>query len=474
MKNLVLLIADQLPYRALGFAGDSRAQTARLDTLAAESVNLTNACSGHPLGGPFRASMLTGRFSTSTGMVMNALRLNPAQRTLAHILGERGYETAFIGKWNLYADKLGANHKTRDSFVPPGPYRLGFNGYFAAYDYHHSNYAPGASYYFDTPEKRFPLGYEPDHQTDLAIERLRTCAESGTPFALIVSYGAPHDPWKRENLPVEYYARFADTEFALPENYSKKNDPYGDSWARMSPKDRAALPEWMRCHAAMTANLSDNAGRVWDALCDAGLAENTVFTFTADHGEMMGAHGRREKNCFYDEAVHVPFLLRLGGSLPAGANPTPFGTVDILPTLLSLMDIGTDGEAFEGADLSAAIRSGETGENACLLMGTGPTAVWGANREWRALRNTRYTYAVYRSDRSEYLFDDAEDPLQMRNLAQEEAFKPVLREMKDELFARMSRIGDDFEPNAFYRKNWADGRTLRERRPTRREAGAKR
>ena len=55
---------------------------------------MINACSGHPQGGPYRAALLTGKYSTSTGMVMNALRIAPVHRTFAQILCDNGYKAA--------------------------------------------------------------------------------------------------------------------------------------------------------------------------------------------------------------------------------------------------------------------------------------------------------------------------------------------------------------------------------------------
>lgn len=63
----------------------------------------------------------------------------------------------------------------------------------------------------------------------------------------------------------------------------------------------------MRVYYAMVANLDENVGRLYAAVKELGIEEDTVFVFTSDHGEMFGAHGRRAKNIFYDEAVRVPF-----------------------------------------------------------------------------------------------------------------------------------------------------------------------
>lgn len=70
LPNLIYIFADQLRYASLGCHGDKRAQTPYLDAFAKESVDLCNAVSGHPVCAPYRASLFTGKYTTSTGMVI--------------------------------------------------------------------------------------------------------------------------------------------------------------------------------------------------------------------------------------------------------------------------------------------------------------------------------------------------------------------------------------------------------------------
>ena len=139
--NLVFVLADQLRYQSCGFAGDSKAKTPCLDAFAKEAVSFRNAVSGHPVCAAYRASLLTGKYTTSTGMVINELRMNSNHECLAHVLTRSGYETGYIGKWHLWANELGNHDDPKNSYTPPGPYRLGFDGFWAAYDFHHEYYA---------------------------------------------------------------------------------------------------------------------------------------------------------------------------------------------------------------------------------------------------------------------------------------------------------------------------------------------
>lgn len=452
--NFVLVLADQLRYQSCGYAGDPLAQTPHLDALAREGVNFTQAVVSMPVCAATRASLFTGKYVTSTGMVINELRMNPNHRGLGHCLTEAGYATGYIGKWHLWANQLGHHHDPRNSHIPAGPYRLGFDGYWAAYNFHHEYY--GAYYHTDSPE-RISYGdgvYEPDGQTDLAIDFLRR-QTPGTPFALVLSYGTPHDPWTPENVPPEYYARFADVEFPLSTTYRPENDvPYGDAWSDI-PKSPETIQNWMRAYYAMTANLDANVGRLRAALEELGLAENTVFVFSSDHGEMFGAHGRMKKNIFYDEAARVPFLVRWPGvTTPGSTCGACLNSVDVMPTFLGLAGIGIPAEV-EGMDLSHLVR-GETGPEPefAFLQNTGACASWENGHEWRALRDRRYTYAVYRADGKELLFDHQADPCQAHDLAADPAHREVLERCRTQLRTKMAELNDDFPPSLWYRDHW--------------------
>ena len=69
--NLIYVFADQLRLQSCGYAGDEKARTPNVDRLASRGASFCNALSGHPVCAPYRASLLTGKYSSSTGMVIN-------------------------------------------------------------------------------------------------------------------------------------------------------------------------------------------------------------------------------------------------------------------------------------------------------------------------------------------------------------------------------------------------------------------
>jgi arylsulfatase A-like enzyme len=458
--NIVYVLADQLGYQHCGYAGDSLARTPSIDRLAGQSINFRQTVSSMPVCAAYRASLLTGKYTTSTGMVINELRMNPHHECLGHVLTKAGYETGYIGKWHLYANQLGNHLDPKNSFVPRGPNRLGFDGYWAAYNFHHDYY--GAYYHKESPEKIF-YGkgvYEPDAQTDMAIDYVNAHAKDEKPFCLALSVGTPHDPWAVENVPKDDLDHFKDVKFPLPANYSKDHDPYGDAWSRGS-LDPNIIEDQKRIYYAMTANLDRNLGRLMQALDKAGIADDTILVFTSDHGEMFGSHGRRAKNIFYEEAARVPFVLRYPRKVKGGmVSDACMNTVDIMPTLLGLCGLSAKiPREVEGMDLShLAVGSKGSEPDAALLMNTGACASWEDGHEWRALRDRRFTYAVYRGGgklpRKELLFDNVSDPYQTKDLIEDPEHKKTADRFREMLKDRMSKLNDTFPASSWYRGRW--------------------
>ena len=453
--NLVFVFADQLRYQSCGYAGDTKARTPNIDRLAGEGVSFCNAVSSMPVCSAYRASLFTGKYTTSTGMVINELRMNPNHECLGHCLTKAGYDTGYIGKWHLWANQLGCHLQSKNSFVPPGPYRLGFDGFWAAYNFHHDYY--DTYYHTDSPEKIF-YGkgvYEPDAQTDLAIEFIADRAQSEEAFALFLSIGTPHSPWRRNNVPEEFYRMFSQVAFPPPPNYKEGfDDPYGDAWSNIK-RNRKKLDEWARIYYAMTANLDHNIGRLQETLSERGIEDETIFVFTSDHGEMFGAHGRMNKNIFYEEAARIPFLMKWPGHVPAKqVSDACLSNVDIMPTLLGLLGIEIP-EDVEGMDLSH-LAKGQSGPEPdfAFLQNTGACASWEDGHEWRAARDKRYTYATYKLDGAELLFDNVKDPFQMNDLVENGDYNHVLQRCRQKLEGKMKQLNDTFETSSWYKENW--------------------
>jgi arylsulfatase A-like enzyme len=459
--NIIYIIADQLRYDMLGYSGNYKAITPNIDGLASQSINFRNAVSVSPVCAPYRAALITGKYSSSTGMVVNELRINPNQKSIANVFNENNYSTGYIGKWHLWGNTAGSHAGPENNFVPPGPYRMGFNGEWNMYNFHHENYK--SVYYSNTPSPiKYKKEYEPEAQFDMAIDYISRHKTDVKPFALFLSVGIPHDPWVKENVPAKYYNKFKNVQFKLPATWSDVPDQYMD---RNTDKSKwlsdwkTNLPEMIRVYYAMVASLDDNMGRLLKSLDEQGLTDNTILVFTTDHGEMFGENARVFKMTFYESSARVPFLIRWPRHIPAGVQTDVLlNTPDIMPTLLGLAKMPVPA-SVEGMDLSHTCL-GKAGlePDIALLQGMGHTYLWADGFEWRAVRNKRFTYARYLRDGSELLFDNQKDPMQTKNLVGDADYKDVYTDLKYKMESKIKLLKDDFKPCTWYRDHWTDGK----------------
>ena len=425
--NIVYVLADQWRASATGYAGDPNVKTPNLDKLAKEALNFRNTVSVCAVCTPHRAALMTGRYPTSTGMFLNDAHLPDEELCMAEIFQAAGYATAYIGKWHL--DGHG-----RSSYIPPER-RQGWEYWKGAecdHNYNHSHYYTGSS-----DVKQFWDGYDAFAQTKDAQQYLRQRARSRQPFILFMAYGTPHFP--HATAPAEFKALYPPEQIKLPPNVS-------------AAQQQKARQEAQGYYAHCTA-LDRCVGDLLATLAETGLAANTIFVFTSDHGEMLGTHGvpPTTKQVAWSEAAQVPFLLRL----PAGSGrvvQTPLTTPDILPTLLGLAGLAIP-QVIEGEDLSPLIRAGRDADRAALYMGVAPFVRAEFAKEYRAIRTSRYTY-VRGLEGPWMLFDDEKDPYQMNNLAGQPEHAALVRELEARLQNQLKRIGDTFRPGPEYIREW--------------------
>ena len=137
--SLLFILADQWRAQAMGWAGDANAKTPTLNRLAGESVTITHAVSCTPVCSPYRATLMTGRYPTDTGVFVNDVNLAQDPHSLASAFKQAGYDTGYIGKWHL--DGAGC----RLAYTPPEG-RQGFDRWAAiacTHDYNSSVYYSG-------------------------------------------------------------------------------------------------------------------------------------------------------------------------------------------------------------------------------------------------------------------------------------------------------------------------------------------
>lgn len=427
--NVVFVFADQWRAQDTGYAGNVQVATPQLDRLARESVNFTHAVAGCPVCSPWRGSLLTGQYPLTHGIFVNDVPLADSGMRLGEAFAQAGYDTAWIGKWHI--DGHG-----RSEYIPPER-RHGFEYWKVlecTHDYNHSAYYAGNS-----NEKRYWEGYDAIAQTRDAQKYLRE-HDGSNPFLLVLSWGPPHNPY--ETAPEAYRRRYRAEDIALRPN--------------VPPERAAEAREWLAGYYAHCTALDDCVADLLATLDETGLARNTIFVFTSDHGDMLGSQGTVRKQRPWEESIRVPFLLRCPG-VAARETDALLNTPDIMPTLLGLCDIPVP-ETVEGLDFSDHLRHGapDPADGAALLACYHPFGEWTRDqggREFRGLRTQRYTYTRTLSGPWQ-LFDNESDPWQQRNCVDD----PAYRELRDRLDRRLTLMleagGDEFLHGDEYIARW--------------------
>lgn len=217
-------------------------------------------------------------------------------------------------------------------------------------------------------------------------------------------------------------------------------------------------------YLAMAKNFDDNLGRLMDYLDGSGASQDTILIFTSDHGEMGGSHGRINKMVPYSEAANVPLVIRWPGTIPAGVvSDALYTPIDHLPTLCGLAGLVAPSEA-DGEDLSEVVRGQNHSLRDSVLM-TNYTSHWDFFQtgtlwpEWRGVHTTRHTYVKWLAGPEE-LYDNLEDPYQMRNLVGEVSAKIFLTELRWRMKELMISAHDTFLTGKQYADWYDDNRNL--------------
>jgi len=230
-------------------------------------------------------------------------------------------------------------------------------------DYHHfltdKGYTPGNS-------RRNCFGRDqvtsfPYEHSKPAFLKEKACnfleKNSHRPFALFVNFLEPHmpfsGPFNEEHDPEE---------ITLPENFADvpgEKDPLFYRYTKQVRhkqfgSDEKTIRAIIRNYWGLVSQVDKALGGIMETLKKLGLDDNTIVVYTSDHGDMMGSHGLVAKQVMYEEAVKVPWLMRIPGIKP-GKIDGRFSQIDLVPTLLDLMNRNSASE-LQGESLVEVIK----------------------------------------------------------------------------------------------------------------------
>jgi uncharacterized sulfatase len=182
----------------------------------------------------------------------------------------------------------------------------------------------------------------------------------------------------------------------------------------------------------MVKCIDDNVGRILQCLRGLKLMDNTIVIFTADHGDLRGEHHRHNKGVPMEASAKVPFVIYYPTKIKAGTIvKEALGTVDFLPTIVSMMGFKTAGRE-EGRDASQLFTKGKAPDgwkDVTFVRGTGAPEA-----NWLGAFTGRYKFIVSPRD-IPWLIDMKKDPDELKNFFLDPEYRAIVRHLAGELIA---------------------------------------
>lgn len=435
--NVVVIYTDDQGYGdCSAFNPNAGFRTPNMDRLVNEGMLFSDGHSAGSVCTPSRYALLTGRYAwrlPSGGGVIGADHdglIEDGETTIATLLRDHGYATAFIGKWHLGLQIPGTKGK-RDWSRPvtDGPLQKGFDEFYGI----PASMNFGVLTWFDG---------------DRAIEPASMWTRKKFPPSEIVTrpldyrMAPPYDEEPAHKQDIEVAPGFADervleiiTQRSVDYIEARGNGPFFLCVSFTSPHlPHCTAPEFrgtsgMGNYGDFLAETDHRVGEILDALERAGVAEDTLVVFSSDNGpennyqdwsrlyghESAGGF-RGGKRDVYEGGHRVPLAVRWPRCVQAGTTcAAPVGQVDLLATIAEL--VGSELAAGQGADSHSFLPE---------LLGTSrprhPLIHHGRGRF--ALREGRWKLVFSANGRDlgdpSELYDLAADPSESENLLADE------------------------------------------------------
>ncbi len=424
--NIVLLVADDLGWKDLGCYGDEQISTPHIDGLAAEGVRFSNAFVAAPSCSPSRASIITGQHPHTNGVTGLAhrhkrLMLSPFKTTLADVLDQSGYNTAFEGKWHVAP------------YLPTGWY---------GYAERLSGILPKDFWIRSSDEATAFIEENRSNAFYLEINYMDTHRDDYGEFQFVKEF--PVDPEK----------------IAIPEYYALPNWP--------------EIREEVAKYYSNASKMDMMIGKVLAKLEELQLSEKTLVCFVSDNGPPFPGN----KMTLYDRGIGTPLVMRWPGKIPAGTvNDSLVSTIDLMPTLLEATGSGIPPEVQGKSLLSLAMGTGSEAVRDAIFaemtyhvnylpMRAIRTAKWKyirnysddavgldqcAHMKWAQRLSELPNQGWTRPRVPEELYDLENDPNEQDNLVEDLSHGSALEKMRKRLDRQMAETRDPYLGRAFER-----------------------
>ena len=244
------------------------------------------------------------------------------------------------------------------------------------------------------------------------------------------------------SLPEPYYSMYPEDEIDLPETVGRWYDgqPASLLWQSCGMmglgRNREEYRQAWSAHMGLTTMVDECIGRVIAALKAKGIWDDAWVIFTQDHGDNLGCHHLTEKHCFFEEAAHIPLMVKppVGTTVSRNRRPHLVNAIDYSPSICDIADVeqpkGVQGRSWRsiidnpGApwrDATYMEYNGDQGRNHMPMRSIVANA-----------QGSTWKYNWTRGDVDE-LYNLEADPLEMQSLVDH----PDCRHLHGELRARL-------------------------------------
>lgn len=443
--NIIFILADDHRYDAMGFMKKIQGlQTPGMDRLAREGAHIKNAFVSTALCSPSRASVLTGQYAHTHTVVNNDSPLPPNLRFFPQYMQQKGYQTAFFGKWHM--------GNTDDAPQPGFDHWLSFQGQGVYYN---------PTFNINGKRIKQPEGsYTTDLLTDHTLQWLKE-RDKKKPFFVYLSHKGVHaefQPAKRHE------GKYASMPIVCPPSMyltaTDSSKTFGISTAPSTKVNYRDIPAWVRrqryswhgvdymyhgqipfddfYHRYLETLLAvdESIERVVNWVKEQGLDQNTMVVYMGDNGFSFGEHGLIDKRHAYEESMRVPLLIWAPGMVkPGSVVEQIIMNVDLAPTFLELATISKPVQ-MQGNSFADILR--------------GKNVAWSRSNVfyeyyWEsafpqtptlfAIRTGKYKFIYNHGvwDINE-LYDLEKDPWEMNNLIRDTSLRQTGIQLRNELF----------------------------------------
>ncbi len=421
--NIILILADDMRWDALGVAGNRIIITPHLNNLAQTGLFFPNCFVTTSICATSRASIFTGQYARKHKIwdFETPLQTEQFSLTFPVLLKSAGYETGFVGKWGI-GGKL-----PEDSF----------------------NFWEG----FEGQGKYFQPQFNEQHLTDILTEKCLTFIKQQSinkPFFLMLSHKAPHaqDGATEEfQSALKFKDLYSNVTIPLPATATEKsfkNLPIflQNSEARKRWLNRFSSPEKyqhnVKQYYRLITGIDESLGQIINSLTEKNLLDNTWIIFTSDNGFFLGEHGLADKWFSYEESIRIPLIIKPAQNF-LNQNyglliPELVLNIDLAPTILSIAKVKIP-SVMQGKNLLDLFIKNKQWRDYFIYEHFFknpnyqiPSCEGVRNKNWKYVR-----YLIENNQFYEMLFNLILDPQEEQNLAQNLKYQDQLSIMRKQL-----------------------------------------